>query len=46
VLTRKLWNDVKAVKCTGTRPVSAEDLKSAEKLIMPSEYPQIPGFKR
>jgi|UniRef100_A0A7C3EKK0 N-acetylglutamate synthase-like GNAT family acetyltransferase len=46
VLTRKLWNDVKAVKCTGTRPVSDEDLKSAEKLIMPSEYPQIPGFKR
>lgn len=46
VLTRKLWNDVKAVKCTGTRPVSEEDLKSAEKLIMPSEYPQIPGFKR
>lgn len=46
VLTRKLWNDVKAVKCTGTRPVSEEDLRSAEKLIMPSEYPQIPGFKR
>lgn len=46
VLTRKLWNDVKAVKCTGTRPISEEDLKSAEKLIMPSEYPQIPGFKR
>ena len=46
VLTRKLWNAVKAVKCTGSRPVSAEDLKSAEKLIMPSEYPQLPGFKR
>jgi len=46
VLTKKLWNDVKAVKCTGSRPVSAEDLKSAEKLIMPSSYPQIPGFKR
>lgn len=46
VLTRKLWDEVKAVKCTGTRPVSEEDLKSAEKLKMPSEYPQIPGFKR
>ena len=46
VLSRKLWNDVKAVKCTGTRPVSEADLKSAEKLSMPSEYPQIPGFKR
>jgi hypothetical protein len=46
VLTKKLWNDVKAVKCTGSRPVSDADLKSAEKLIMPSSYPQIPGFKR
>jgi hypothetical protein len=46
VLTKKLWNDVKAVKSTGSRPVSAADLKSAEKLIMPSSYPQIPGFKR
>lgn len=46
VLTRKLWDAVKAVKCTGSRPVSAEDLKSAEKLIMPSEYSQLPGFKR
>ncbi len=46
VLTKKLWNDVRAVKCTGSRPVSDADLKSAEKLIMPSSYPQIPGFKR
>jgi hypothetical protein len=46
VLTRKLWDAVKAVKCTGSRPVSAEDLKSAEKLIMPKEYSQLPGFKR
>lgn len=46
VLTRKLWDAVKAVKCTGSRPVSAADLKSAEKLIMPSEYSQLPGFKR
>lgn len=46
VLTRKLWEAVRNVKCTGTRPVPEQDLKSAEKLIMPSEYPQIPGFKR
>jgi hypothetical protein len=45
-LTRKLWDASRAVKCTGTRPVSEEDLKSASKLIMPSEYVQIPGFKR
>jgi hypothetical protein len=46
VLTRPLWDAVKDVKCTGTRPVSEADLKSAEKLKMPTEYPQIPGFKR
>jgi hypothetical protein len=46
VLTRPLWDAVKDVKCTGTRPVSDADLKSAEKLKMPTEYPQIPGFKR
>ena len=46
VLTRPLWDAVKEIKCTGTRPVSEADLKSAEKLKMPTEYPQIPGFKR
>ncbi len=46
VLTRPLWDAVKEVKCTGSRPVSDADLKSAEKLKMPTEYPQIPGFKR
>ena len=46
VLTRPLWDAVKEVKCTGTRPVSEEDLKSVEKFKMPTEYPQIPGFKR
>ena len=45
-LTRKLWDAVKEVKCTGTRPVSEEELKSAEKLRMPTEYPQIPDFRR
>lgn len=46
VLTRPLWDAVKEIKCTGTRPVSEADLKSAAKLKMPTEYPQIPGFKR
>jgi hypothetical protein len=45
-LTRKLWEAVRDVKCTGSRPVSEADLKSAAKLIMPSEYSQLPGFKR
>ena len=46
VLTRALWDAVRDVKCTGTRPVSDADLRSAGKLIMPKEYSQIPGFKR
>ena len=46
VLTRELWNAVKPIKCTGTRPISDADLKTADKLIMPSEYSQLPGFKR
>jgi len=46
VLTRELWNAARDVKCTGTRPASDEDLKSAEKLTMPTEYVQIPDFKR
>lgn len=46
VLTRKLWDAVRAIKCTGSRPVSDEDLKSAAKLSMPKEYSQLPGFKR
>ena len=46
VLTRALWNAVKAVKCTGTRPISDADLNTADKLIMPKEYSQLPGFKR
>ncbi len=45
-LTRKLWDAIKAVKCTGTRPVPAELLKTAEKLTMPNEYVQLPGWKR
>jgi hypothetical protein len=46
VLTRALWNAVRDVKCTGTRPVPPEILKTADRLRMPGEYPQIPGFKR
>lgn len=45
-LTRKLWEAVKPAKCTGTRPVPDELLKSAVKLIMPDEYVQLPGWKR
>jgi hypothetical protein len=45
-LTRKLWDAVKAVKCTGTRPVPPAALKTAEKLIPPEEYIQLPGWKR
>jgi hypothetical protein len=45
-LTRKLWEAVKPAKCTGTRPVPDELLKSAAKLIMPDEYVQLPGWKR
>jgi len=46
VLTRKLWDAVRDVKCTGSRPVPEADLASAAKLIMPSEYSQLPKFKR
>ena len=46
VLTRKLWDAVRDVKCTGSRPVPDAVLASAAKLIMPSEYSQLPNFKR
>lgn len=46
VLTRTLWEAVREVKCTGSRPVSNEDLASAAKLTMPKEYSQLPNFKR
>ncbi|MCK4543690.1 MAG: hypothetical protein KAU17_15775 [Spirochaetales bacterium] len=46
VLTRELYDAVRDQKVTGTRPADPELLKSAEKLKMPDEYPQIPGFKR
>ncbi|NLG80200.1 MAG: hypothetical protein GX492_10355 [Firmicutes bacterium] len=46
VLTKALWEKHKPMKCTGRRPVPPEMLEVAKKLILPSEYPQIPGFKR
>jgi hypothetical protein len=45
-LTRKLWEKHKPNKCTGTRPVPADILATADKLKLPEVYPQIPGFKR
>jgi len=45
-LTRKLWDAVKAVKCTGVRPVAPELLKTADRLTMPNEYVQLPGWRR
>ncbi len=45
-LTRKLYDAVRDSKVTGTRPVDPGLAAGAAKLKMPSEYPQIPGFKR
>ncbi|MCD6121126.1 MAG: hypothetical protein J7K04_04765 [Spirochaetales bacterium] len=46
VLTRPLYDAVRDAKVTGTRPVDNAVLATADKLKMPDEYPQIPGFKR
>ncbi len=46
VLTPELYNAVRDQKVTGTRPVDTELLATADKLKMPDEYPQIPGYKR
>ena len=45
-LTRALYDAVRDQKVTGTRPADPAILATANKLRMPSEYPQIPGFKR
>ncbi len=45
-LTTELYNTVRDQKVTGTRPVDAALLATADKLKMPEEYPQIPGYKR
>ena len=46
VLTRKLYDAVRNQKVTGSRPVDAVLLKTAEVLRAPEKYPQIPGFRR
>jgi len=46
ILTRKLYAAVREQKVTGTRPVPAEILATADILKAPGEYPQIPGYKR
>ena len=45
-LTTELYNAVRDQKVTGTRPVDPALLATADKLKMPDEYPQIPGYKR
>jgi hypothetical protein len=46
VLTRELWKLYRSRLVTGTRPVPPEILATADELILPDEYPQIPGYKR
>jgi hypothetical protein len=46
VLTRALYNTYKPRLVAGSRPVPPEILRTADRLILPTEYPQIPGFKR
>jgi hypothetical protein len=46
VLTRALYDLYKPRLVAGTRPVPPEILATADELILPDEYPQIPGYKR
>lgn len=46
VLTKALWEKHKGVKCGGRRPVSDEMLATAQQMILPATYAQIPGYKR
>lgn len=46
VLTRELYDKVRDQKVTGSRPVDQVLLAAADKLILPEEYVQIPGYKR
>ncbi|MDR3591717.1 MAG: hypothetical protein P4N41_18850 [Negativicutes bacterium] len=46
VLTKEIWDKKKADKCKGIRPVPAELLETAKKLILPQSYVQIPGYNR
>ena len=46
VLTKALYDAVRAMKVSGVRPVDQALLAAAEVLKPPEEYPQIPGYKR
>lgn len=46
VLTRERYFEVKSEKVVGRRPVDEELLRRSERLRVPENYPQIPGFKR
>lgn len=45
-LTRELYDTYKPRLVAGTRPVPKKLLATADTLILPSEYPQIPEFHR
>jgi hypothetical protein len=45
-LTRELYETYRPRLVAGTRPVPESLLHTADQLIAPAEYPQIPGFKR
>jgi hypothetical protein len=45
-LTKKLYDTYKPRLVAGTRPVPPALLATADTLILPSEYPQIPEFRR
>jgi len=46
VLTKPLYDAVRDQKVTGSRPCPPELLATADKLKLPNEYSQIPGWKR
>ncbi len=45
-LTRELYYEVKGEKVFGERPIDPKALATADTLVVPDEYPQIPDFKR
>jgi hypothetical protein len=46
VMTRDLYFAAKERLVGGTRPVPDDLMKTAETLILPDEYPQLPGWRR
>ncbi len=46
VLTKALWQKHKAAKCGGRRPVPETMLETAQQMILPAAYGQIPGYQR